>query len=125
MFRQDWQPLRRGLAPIVVAAALLPSAAASAHDYPTYERVRYVLQCVAGHGGAPQLVYQCSCAIDKLAAQFSIDDFVDMQTAANASSIAGERGGELRDNPDIRAAAKRYRAAEEAALKSCGVAVPR
>jgi hypothetical protein len=102
----------------------LPCSSASAHDYPTYERVQYVIQCISKHGGAQQLLYQCSCGIDKLAAQFSIDDFVDMQTSVNASSITGERGGEFRDNPDVRAAAKRYRAAEQDALKTCGIAAP-
>ncbi len=98
------------------------AAPAAAHDYPTYELVQYALQCMVSHGGAQDLIYKCSCAIDKIAAQYSIDDFVDMQTALNASTIAGQRGGELRDNPEIRAAAKRYRQAEQAALQSCGVA---
>jgi hypothetical protein len=107
-----------------VCLALLPGTAALAHDYPTYERVQYAIQCIGKYGGAQQLLYQCSCAIDKLAAQFSIDDFVDMQTAVNASSITGERGGEFRDNSGVRAAAKRYREAERNALQTCGVAVP-
>lgn len=121
MSRHPWSALPRALA---ACALLLPAAAASAHDYPTYERVQYVIQCLTRHGGAQQLLYQCSCAIDKMATQFSIDDFVDMQTSLNAASITGERGGEFRDNPEVRAAAKRYREAEQAALKSCGVAAP-
>lgn len=97
-------------------------ASAAAHDYPTYERVRYVLQCIERNGaGDAALVYQCSCAIDKLAERFSIDDYVEMQTAVNGSSIAGERGGALRDNPALRVDARHYREAEAAALKSCGV----
>ncbi len=121
MSRQTCRAKRAALVASALCAAMLPWAAASAHDYPTYERVQYALQCLTRYGGAHQLIYQCSCAIDKLADQFSIDDFVDMQTAVNASSMAGERGGEVRDNPDLRAAAKRYRAAETTALKSCGV----
>jgi hypothetical protein len=106
-----------------MCAAMLAPVSASADDYPTYERVQYAIQCITKYGGAQHLIYQCSCAIDKLAAQFSIDDYVEMQTAVNGASITGERGGELRDNPELRAAAKRYREAEQAALKSCGVAV--
>ncbi len=101
------------------ACAALPAAAAN--DYPTYERVEYVLQCIVKNGGAQALVYQCSCAIDKLAEQFSIDEFVETQTAANALGITGQRGGELRDNDSVRKSAKRYRDAEQAALHSCGV----
>jgi hypothetical protein len=115
---------RPTLAAGALCLALLSSASASAHDYPTYERVQYAIQCISKYGGAQQLLYQCSCAIDKLAAQFSIDDFVDMQTAVNASSITGERGGEFRDNPEVRSAAKRYRESERMALKTCGVALP-
>ena len=124
MSRKPWSTLRRTLTAGAVCAVLWPCASASAHDYPTYERVQYVIQCISKHGGTQQLIYQCSCGIDKLAEQFSIDDFVDMQTSLNASSITGERGGEFRDNPGVRAAAKRYRESEQAALKSCGVAVP-
>ena len=123
MSRHAWPALPRALAASAVCAAMVPAFAA-AHDYPTYERVQYVIQCLGKYGGAQQLIYQCSCAIDKLADQFPVDDYVEMQTAVNASSITGERGGELRDNEAVRAAGKRYRAAEQAALKSCGVAVP-
>jgi hypothetical protein len=118
-----WSARFRVVAVSAICAVVLPQAPALADDYPTYERVQYAIQCITRHGGAQQLIYQCSCAIDKLAAQFSIDEFVDMQTAMNAASMTGERGGGLRDNPDMRAAAKRYREAEGAALKSCGVAV--
>ncbi len=96
-----------------------------AHDYPTYERVRYVLECIGRNGGATALPYQCSCAIDKIAERYSIDDFVEMQTALNGMTIAGERAGVLRDNSEIRADAKRYREAEAAALKSCGIQTKR
>lgn len=112
----------RTLTACLLGAALVPFANVAAHDYPTYERVRYTLECMNRNGGSQALVYQCSCTIDKLANQFSMDEFVDMQTAVNASSIAGERGGELRDNPQVRSNAKRYRQAELVALQSCGVA---
>jgi hypothetical protein len=102
-----------------LAALALPAAAAR-NDYPTYERVQYAVQCMSSHSGGRELLYQCSCAIDKLAEQFSIDDFVHMQTAANAMTMTGERGGEVRDNPALRDAAKRYRQAEQEALASCG-----
>ena len=107
----------------VLLGRLLASLAgvATAHDYPTHERVQYAIQCITKHGGAQDLVYKCSCAIDKLAAQYSYEQFVDMQTAANALTMAGERGGELRDNDSVRDDAKRYRQSERAALQSCGI----
>lgn len=123
MLRQTPSVLSRTLRASAVCAAIVLPASAFAHDYPTYERVQYAIQCITKYGGAQHLIYQCSCAIDKLADQFSIDDFVEAQTAVNGATITGERGGELRDNPQLRAAAKRYREAEQAALKSCGVAI--
>jgi hypothetical protein len=120
MFHRNSKRTPRAALLSLLAAVTLPAAAAD-HDYPTYERVQYVLQCMVSHGGAQALIYQCSCAIDKLAEQFSVDDFVELQTAANAIAITGERGGELRDNADVRNSAKRYRQAEQAALQSCGV----
>ena len=121
MLRQFSPTLIRALGAAAAGAAMMLPAAALAHDYPTYERVQYAIQCITKYGGAQQLVYQCSCAIDKMAEQFSIDDFVEMQTAINGATITGERGGEFRDNAQLRAGAKRYREAEQAALKSCGV----
>jgi hypothetical protein len=123
MLRQTPSALTRILQTSAMCAAMVLPASALADDYPTYERVQYAIQCITKYGGAQQLLYQCSCAIDKLAAQFSIDDFVEAQTAVNGATITGERGGELRDNPQLRAAAKRYREAEQAALKSCGVTI--
>lgn len=108
------------VAALALAAFATPATAAS-HDYPTHERVIYAIQCIAANGGAHALIYQCSCAIDKLARQFSYEEFVDMQTAANGLSMAGERGGELRDNDAVRANARRYRQSEQAALTACGV----
>jgi len=117
--------LRASAALVTSAVLMLARAGAqeapASHDYPTYERVRYVLECIEHNGADPALVYQCSCAIDKLAERFTIDDFVEMQTAVNGSSIAGERGGVLRDNPALRVDARHYREAEAAALKACGV----
>jgi hypothetical protein len=95
---------------------------AADHDYPTHERVMYAIQCINSHGGAQDLLYKCSCAIDRIAQQYSYDEFVDMQTAANALTMAGERGGELRDSSLVRSGAKLYRQTEKAALQSCGVA---
>lgn len=101
--------------------ALLQTLPASAHDYPTYERVQFALDCMQRNGGAYDLIYKCSCTIDKVAEQLSIDDFVDMQTSLNASDMSGQRGGELRGNPQVRDSAKRYRQTVQSAMQSCGI----
>lgn len=105
----------------LLGIALLATTPVSAYEYPTYERVRFSVDCMTRNGGNQALLYQCACAIDKIAAQYSIDDFVNMQTSINAVSVTGERGSEFRDSPEVRAAAKRYRETESAALRSCGV----
>jgi hypothetical protein len=105
----------------LTSAALLQALPASAHDYPTYERVQFALDCMQRNGGAYELIYKCSCAIDKVAEQLSIDEFVDLQTSVNASDMTGQRGGELRGNPQVRDSAKRYRQTVQAAMQSCGI----
>ena len=99
-----------------------PAAMAADHDYPTHERVTDAIQCINRHGGAQELLYKCSCAIDRIAQQYSYDEFVDMQTAANALTMTGQRGGELRDNDLVRSSARLYRQSESVALQSCGIA---
>jgi hypothetical protein len=106
----------------LIGGGLLPARQASAHDYPTYERVQFALDCMQRNGGAYDLIYKCSCAIDKVAEQYTIDEFVDMQTSLNASDMTGQRGGELRGNPQVRESSKRYRQAVLSATQSCGIA---
>jgi hypothetical protein len=105
-----------------IGGGLLHVQQASAHDYPTYERVQFALDCMQRNGGAYDLIYKCSCAIDKVAEQFTIDEYVDMQTSLNASDMSGQRGGELRGNTQVRDSAKRYRQAVQAASQTCGIA---
>lgn len=106
----------------VACLMVAQTALAAEHDYPTHERVMYAIQCINRHGGAQELLYKCSCAIDRIAQQYSYEEFVDMQTAVNALTMTGERGGEFRDSGSVRTDAKRYRQAEGAALQSCGIA---
>src|SRR5678815_3883007 len=73
---------------VVLGAALLlaPRIACSdppaKSDYPTVARVEYVNDCIGQNGGTLAALYQCSCAIDKLAEQLSYDDFVEAGTYA-------------------------------------------
>jgi hypothetical protein len=117
------------------ARALFLSAAASAafaagpalaespkmNNYPTIGRVEFVQECVNLNGGEFALIYKCSCAIDKLAEQFKYDDFVEASTFVKYSNAGGDRGGEFRDPPQAKAAAKKYRAALANANKVCGI----
>jgi len=91
------------------------------HDYPTVARVEYVQECISKHGGKLENLYQCSCAIDRIANSLSYDEFVEAGTYARYSSLPGEGGGIFRDSDAARQMAKRYRETEAEAYRSCGL----
>lgn len=93
------------------------------HDYPTYARVEYVNDCAA-KGGKLVNLYQCSCAIDRIAERLSYDEFVEAQTFAKYSSLPGEGGGIFRDSQQAKNEAKLYRELEADAWRSCGLGKP-
>lgn len=112
--------------PVLLATALLcaaPFALADSpvHDYPTVARVEFVQECIATHGGKLENLYQCSCAIDRIANTLSYDEFVEASTYAKYSSLPGEGGGIFRDSDTAKQMAKRYRETEAEAYRSCGL----
>jgi len=107
---------------LCLAGAALATAASAgqAHDYPTAERVVYVEACMRDHPGAHyEMLNKCSCVLDALAQALTYDDYVQMSTAANATSIGGERGSVIRDAPLLQAQIKQYKALQAQAQKSC------
>ena len=110
-----------------LGAALMCSSAATVqgdpavHDYPTLARVEYVNECVAKHGDKLSSVYQCSCAIDRIAVALSYDDFVEAATFAKYASLPGEGGGIFRDSEQAKKMAKLYREVETGAYRACGL----
>ena len=104
---------------LVLTMALFPPLCL-ANDFPTADRVEFVLECMRDHtGGQFELLNKCSCTIDRLAKQYKYVDFVEAQTMAKAVTIAGERGAALRDNEDAQKAARRYRASVTEAGHIC------
>jgi hypothetical protein len=93
---------------------------AQANDFPTRARVEFVLNCMR-ESKAPQQesMYKCSCAIDAIAEKVDYSTWVDLSTVANATTIAGERGGVMRDLKDGRKLIASYRELQESAKKSC------
>ena len=56
------------LATVIIALAASASLPAVANDFPTIERVNYVLECMREHPGAEfEMSSKCSCALDALA----------------------------------------------------------
>ncbi|EHR71883.1 hypothetical protein BurJ1DRAFT_3068 [Burkholderiales bacterium JOSHI_001] len=106
------------LLPLTVLA--LAPLAAQAHDYPTADRVVFVQACMRDHPGPHyEMLNKCACALDKLAEQFSYEQFVDMNTVSNATTIGGERGSYIRDTESLQLMIRNYRKAQAAAKSGC------
>lgn len=104
---------------IIVSLALALPFSGYAGDFPTVDRVEYVLECMKNHAGKQEYLYKCSCAIDKIAASLDYDDYVEASTALRYQSLGGERGAEFRDPEHVKAMAKRYKSIQSAASKAC------
>ncbi len=117
--------LTAALAALSGCAALSESPAAPAthlDGYPTVDRVLYVQECMRSHPGPHyEMVNKCACALDRLAQEVPFNDYVDMSTAANASSIGGERGAYIRETESLQVGVRRYRALQAKVKKACFV----
>lgn len=110
------------------AGLLLAAGSSWANDFPTIDRVLYVQECVRSHPGPYfEMINKCSCALDALARQVSFDDYMTMNTATNANSIGGERGGYIRDVESMQVQIRRYRELQTKVKQGCfiNVASPR
>ncbi len=115
----------RKAAPGLIAALLALAASAplsaSAHDYPTVDRIEFVHMCQREYPDKPphEMLYKCSCVIDKLAVELPYEEFVESSTAFYASSIAGERGQVIRNERVAKALADTFREQLGKARKGC------
>jgi hypothetical protein len=103
------------------STALAAPAAVQADDFPTSGRVEYVLECMQKHDGKYEYLYKCSCVVDRIAMALRYDDYVAMSVALRNQSLAGERGGEFRDEVSVRNMASKYKEIEAGANKACAV----
>ena len=97
------------------------TATAPAHDYPTVARVEYVNDCIGKNGGKLAALYQCSCAIDRIANALPYDDYVEASTYAKYATLPGQAGGIFRDSEHGRQLAKSFRELEANSLRGCGM----
>ncbi|MCK4494026.1 MAG: hypothetical protein KAU26_08210 [Methylococcales bacterium] len=90
------------------------------NEYPTRDRVKYVLDCVAKHGGLNYInQYACGCKVDKIAEQLNFKDFEAANTFGYLRKTPGENGSAFRDPKQSKSLGKRLKAAEAMAEKSC------
>ena len=81
-------------------------------------RVEYVLRCMDYHGGQVyENMYSCVCSIDRIANEFSYDEFVRAEVLAQLRTTPGERGSLFREGG--KELVSKYLEVTEAAEKSC------
>jgi hypothetical protein len=91
-------------------------------DFPTRDRVEYVLNCVAKHGGLNYInQYACGCKVDKIAEKLTFEEYEAAQTITYLRRLPGEGGGVFRDPARAKDLRKRLEEAEAYAEKSCFV----
>ena len=107
---------------VVLLMSLAPalSQAARANDFPTRARIEFVLDCMrSSKAPTEEAMYKCSCAIDDIATKVDYATWVDLSTVTNATTIAGERGGVMRDMKDGRKLIASFRDLQANAKKHC------
>lgn len=95
----------------------------SVNDFPTRDRVDYVLECVARHGGLSYVTqYACGCKIDKIAEKLSFAEYEAAKTFTYlVKGQTGDAAAAMRDPTQSKDLRKRLKAAEEFAEKTCFV----
>ncbi|MFZ2727135.1 MAG: hypothetical protein WAX77_12840 [Methylococcaceae bacterium] len=99
------------------------------HDYPTRDRVQYVLDCIAQHvqstvkfGGINYVTqYACGCKIDKIAEKLSFEEFESALSGSYLSKLPGESGSVFRNSQYAKDLKTRFKEADQNAEKSCFV----
>jgi hypothetical protein len=93
------------------------------NDYPTRDRVEYVLNCVAQHGGLTYITqYACGCKIDKIAEKLTFSEYEAAKTFTYLSKgQTGDAGAVFRDPAQSKNLRKQLKEAEAYAEKSCFV----
>lgn len=96
--------------------------AVKTNDFPTRDRVDYVLECVAKHGGLSYInQYACGCKIDKIAEKLSFEDYEAARTFVQMQKTPGENGAPFRDPKQSKDLRTKLKEADEAAEKACFV----
>ncbi len=92
------------------------------NDYPTRDRVDYVLECVAKHGGLSYInQYACGCKIDKIAEKLSFADYESARTFTQMQKTPGDAGAAFRDPKQSKDLRTRLKEADADAEKACFV----
>lgn len=96
------------------------------NDYPTRDRIEYVFNCIAKHGGltgnkAFINQYACGCKIDKIAEKLSFEEYESARTFSYLKKTPGENGAVFRDPQQSKNLRARLKEAEKYAESQCFV----
>ncbi len=93
------------------------------NDFPTRDRVEYVFNCIAQHGGKLTYItqYACGCKIDKIAEKLTFAEYEAAKTFTLLKSTPGDAGGVFRDPKQSKDLRKKLKEAEAYAEKMCFV----
>ena len=98
-------------------------AANDQEDFPTLERVEFVLGCIERRSKDGNqhydALYGCVCAIDHIRSQFNYDEYNEAVTFSQLRRTAGERGSLFRDPTRADMLRDKLSEVEQAAEKRC------
>ncbi len=106
----------------VISIVLLFSAPSIviANDYPTRDRVEYVLNCLQELGrNSMDDLHTCSCRLDSVASEILFETYGYAVTYNRNQGMTGEKGGIFRDNKSGKIFSKKLAMAEEVAKSQC------
>ena len=96
------------------------SSVVSANDFPTRDRVEYVLFCLQDLGrNSMDDLQTCSCRIDSVASAMSFESYGWAVTYDRNKRMTGEKGSVFRDNKAGKRFSKQLAAATETANGHC------
>ncbi len=92
------------------------------NDYPTRDRVEYVMECIAKHGGLSFInQYACGCKIDKIAEKLSFKEYESAKTFSLLKKTPGENGAAFRDPKHAKTLRTQLKEADKHAESQCFV----
>lgn len=108
----------------VIAVAPLMASAEGLNDYPTMDRVNYVLDCMDRHGGPRiETLTGCSCEMDEVGGRMNYQEFIDANVYMQNKDTPGDKGGVFRDMPQGKDGFAKLEASRTEAEKVCFVQV--
>lgn len=93
---------------------------AKVNDYPTADRVDFVIGCMAANGQGRDIMLRCACQIDSIAATVPYKTYEMAQTALSLQQTGvGGRTNLVRDPPAVKASIETLRRAQAEANLQC------